>query len=102
MFVVAVVLFNHSSVQKFGHMGWFCSCHGYHQCCCGDYVSCHVELLYLHARLFSEKRAVVYYPLFWIFLIVLIVVTFVVWMAPILEPYNVPTLMVSVKCIRWV
>ena len=54
------------------------------------YVSCHVRLLYLHARLFSEKRIVVYYPLFWIFLIVLIVVTFAVWMAPILEPYNVP------------
>ena len=42
------------------------------------YVSCHVGLLYLHARFFSEKRAVVYYPLFWIFLIVLIVVAFVV------------------------
>jgi hypothetical protein len=36
------------------------------------------------------KRTVVYYPLFWIFLIVLIIVSFVVWMAPILEPYNVP------------
>ena len=54
------------------------------------YVSCHVGLLYLHARFYSEKRPVVYYPLFWIFLIVLIVVAFVVWMAPILEPYNVP------------
>jgi hypothetical protein len=43
-----------------------------------------------HARFFSEKRTVVYFPLFWIFLIVLIVVTFVVWMAPILEPYDVP------------
>ena len=51
-------------------------------------VSC--GLLYLHARLFSEKRTVVYYPLLWIFLIVLVVVSFVVWMAPILEPYNVP------------
>ena len=54
------------------------------------YVSCLVGLLYLHARLFSERRTVVYYPLFWIFLIVLIVVTFVVWMPPILEPYNFP------------
>jgi hypothetical protein len=36
------------------------------------------------------KRTVVYYPLFWIFLIVLVVVSFVVWMAPILEPCDVP------------
>ena len=35
------------------------------------YVSCHVGLLYLHARLFSEKRTVVYHPMFWIFFIVL-------------------------------
>ena len=76
--------------QKFGHMGWFYSCHRYRQHCCGALriLSCGVALL--ACTFFSEKRAVVYYPLFWIFLIVLIVVAFVVWMAPILEPYNVP------------
>ena len=76
--------------QKFGHMGWFYSCHGYHQRCCGDLRVLSCVVVVPACTPFFGKRTVVYYPLFWIFLIVLIVVTFVVWMAPILEPYNVP------------
>jgi hypothetical protein len=87
--------------QKFGYMGWIVRVTGIISVAAVLYVSCHVRLLYLHAGLFSEKRIIVYYPLFWIFLIVLIVVTFAVWMAPILEPYNVPNFNGVDKCIRW-
>ena len=91
MFVAAVVLINtFISPRNLDTWGGFIRVTGIVSVAAVIYVSCHVGLLYLHARLFSEKRTVVYYPLFWIFLIVLIVVTFVVWMAPILEPYNVP------------
>ena len=91
MFVAAVVLINtFISPRNLDTLGGFIRVTGIVSVAALIYVSCHVGLLYLHARLFSEKRTVVYYPLFWIFLIVLIVVTFVVWMAPILEPYNVP------------
>lgn len=54
------------------------------------YVSTHVMLLLLHAFLFPDTRNAIYYPLIWIFLIVFVVVQFVVWMAPILDPYSVP------------
>ena len=76
--------------QKFGHMGWFYSCHGYHQRCCGDLrvLSCGVVVPACtpffgkaHCRLLSAILDI---------FDVLIVVTFDVWMAPILEPYNVP------------
>ena len=91
MFVAVVVLINtFVSPRNLDTWGGFVRVTGIISVAAVIYVSCHVGLLYLHARLFSEKRIVVYYPLFWIFLIFLIVVTFVVWMAPILEPYNVP------------
>ena len=91
MFIAAVVLINtFISPRNLDTLGGFIRVTGIVSVAAFIYVSCYVGLLYLHARLFSEKRTVVYYPLFWIFLIVLIVVTFVVWMAPILEPYNVP------------
>ena len=91
MFVAAVVLINtFISPRNLDNWGGFIRVTGIVSVAAVLYVSCHVGLLYLHTRLFSEKRTVVYYPLFWIFLIVLIVVSFVVWMAPILEPYNVP------------
>ena len=91
MFVAAVVLINtFVSPRNLDTWGGFVRVTGIISVAAVIYVSSHVGLLYLHARLFSEKRTVVYYPLFWIFLIVLIVVTFVVGMAPILEPYNVP------------
>jgi len=54
------------------------------------YVASHVVLLVLHARFVPETRTAIYYPLVWIFLIIYVVVQFVVWMAPILAPYNVP------------
>jgi hypothetical protein len=91
MFVAAVVLINtFISPRNLDTWGGLIRVTGIVSIAAVLYVSCHVGLLYLHARFFSEKRTVVYYPLFWIFLIVLIVVAFVVWMAPILEPYNVP------------
>ena len=91
MFVAAVVLINtFISPRNLDTLGGFIRVTGIVSIAAVLYVSCHVGLLYLHARLFSEKRTVVYYPLFWIFLIVFVVVAFVVWMAPILEPYNVP------------
>ena len=91
MFIAVVVLIiTFISPRNLDTLGGFIRVTGIVSVAAFIYVSCHVGLLYLHARIFSEKRAVVYYPLFWIFLIVLIVVTFVVWMAPILEPYDVP------------
>ena len=91
MFIAAVVLIaTFISPRNLDTLGGFIRVTGIVSVAAFIYVFCHVGLLYLHARLFSEKRTVVYYPLFWIFLIVLIVVKFVVWMAPILEPYNVP------------
>ena len=91
MFVVVVVLINtFISPRNLDNWGGFIRVTGIVSVAAVLYVSCHVGLLYLHARLFSEKRTVVYYPLFWIFLIVLVVVSFVFWMAPILEPYDVP------------
>ena len=91
MFVAAVVLINtFISPRNLDNWGGFIRVTGIVSTAAFLYVCCHVALLYLHARLFSEKRSVFYYPLFWIFLIVLIVVTFVVWMSPILEPYDVP------------
>ena len=91
MFVAAVVLINtFISPRNVDNWGGFIRVTGIVSVAAFLYVSCHVGLFYQHARIFSEKRTVVYYPLFWIFLIVLIVVTFVVWMAQILEPYDVP------------
>ena len=91
MFVVAVVLINtFISRRNLDNWGGFIRVTGIVSVAAVLYVSCDVGLLYLHARLFSEKRTVVYYPLFWIFLIVLVVVSFVVCMAPILELYDVP------------
>ena len=91
MFIAAVVLITtFISPRNLDTLGGFIRVTGIVSVAAFIYVFCHVGLLYLHVRLFSEKRTVVYYSLFWIFLIVLIVVTFVVWMAPILELYNVP------------
>ena len=91
MFVAAVVLINtFVSPRNLDTWGGFIRVTSIISVAAVIYVFCHVGLLYLHERLFSEKRTVVYYPLFWIFLIFLIVVTFVVWMAPIVEPHNVP------------
>jgi hypothetical protein len=79
MFVAAVVLINtFISPRNLDTWGGLIRVTGIVSIAAVLYVSCHVGLLYLHARFFSEKRAVVYYPLFWIFLIVLIVVAFVV------------------------
>ena len=79
MFVAAVVLINtFVSPRNLDNWGGFIRVTGIVSVAAVLYVSCHVGLLYLHARLFSEKRTVVYYPLFLIFLIVLIVVSFVV------------------------
>lgn len=79
MFVAAVVLINtFISPRNLDTWGGLIRVTGIVSIAAVLYVSCHVGLLYLHARFFSEKRTVVYYPLFWIFLIVLIVVAFVV------------------------
>ncbi|MGB0772423.1 MAG: hypothetical protein ACPGQK_08590 [Paracoccaceae bacterium] len=91
MFLAAVVLINtFISPRNLDNWGGFVRVASIVSIAAVLYVSCHVGLLYPHARLFSEKRTVVYYALFWIFLIVFIVVAFVVWMAPILEPCDVP------------
>ena len=91
MFVAAVVLINtFISPGNLNNMGGFIRVTGIVSVAAFLHASCHVGLLYLHARFFFGKTHVVYYPLFWIFLIVLIVVTFVVWKAPILGHYDVP------------
>ena len=68
MFVAAVVLINtFISPRNLDNWGGFIRVTGIVSVAAVLYVSCHVGLLYLHARLFLEKRTVVYYPLFWIF-----------------------------------
>jgi len=54
------------------------------------YVSCHVGLLYLMQPFFRKNALSFIIRYSGYFLIVLIVVTFVVWMARILELYDVP------------
>ena len=76
--------------QKFGQLGWFYSCHRNRQRCCVYLCVLSCGVIVPACAPFFVERTVVYYPLFWIFLIVLIVVIFVVWMAPILEPHDVP------------
>ena len=65
MFVAAVVLINaFISPGNLNNMGGFIRVTGIVSVAAFLNASCHVGLLYLHARFFSEKRTVVYYPLF--------------------------------------
>ena len=65
MFIAAVVLINtFISPRNLDTLGGFIRVIGIVSVAAFIYVSCYVGLLYLHARLFSEKRTVVYYPLF--------------------------------------
>ena len=65
MFVAAVVLINtFISPRILDNMGGFIRVTGIVSVAEFLHPSCVVGLLYLHARFFSEKRTVVYYPLF--------------------------------------
>ena len=65
MFVAAVVLINtFISPRILDNMGGFIRVIGIVSVAAFLHPSCVVGLLYLHARFFSEKRTVVYYPLF--------------------------------------
>ena len=82
--------------QNFGQYGWFYSCHRYRQrCCVSSSVLCCGVIVPACPLFFGKTHCRLLSVILDIFLIVLIVVTFVVWMAPVLEPYDVPNFNVA-------